>query len=290
VTDDRHGREALVWTSGLLDRLPANLGHPYLACARDGDDAWAILMRDVAPTLLTKPGRAPRTAAEHDRILAGLAAFHATFWEDASAASPADGFCKPRHHYHVIAPLAANRDPDQSGVMPRIVDDGWRRLGELLPSGLAHRLESLTNEPTPLVNALAPLPQTVVHGDFRTANIGLEAGPHGSPLAIDWALVGSGVAALDLVWYLTGIDADASVTRDEAIERYVVHLRRHLGDRFSSDWWATMLDLSMLGGLIRCGWIIARAAASPDEARRRAALADLAWWEGRAMPGLRLLT
>src|SRR4051812_174817 len=36
VTGDRHGRETLVWTSGLLDRLPPELRHPYLACARDG--------------------------------------------------------------------------------------------------------------------------------------------------------------------------------------------------------------------------------------------------------------
>lgn len=35
-TDDRVGREALVWTSGLLDRLPPELTHPVIGCARDG--------------------------------------------------------------------------------------------------------------------------------------------------------------------------------------------------------------------------------------------------------------
>ena len=37
-TADLHGREVLVWTTGLLDRLPPEITHPVIACARDG---WA---------------------------------------------------------------------------------------------------------------------------------------------------------------------------------------------------------------------------------------------------------
>lgn len=288
VTDDLRGREALVWTTGLLDRLPPELGHPYLACAQDGDGAWAILLRDVGPALLLRPGRPPRTAADHDRILSGLAAFHATFWEDEAAASPRDGFCEPRHHYHVISPVAALADPDQDGVMPRIVRDGWKRLATLLPPDMAGQLLSLTNDPTPLVAALASLPQTVVHGDFRTANIGLELGAAGRALAIDWALVGQGVAGLDLAWYLTGLSADSSLSREDAIARYRGHLHRQLGARFDAacEWWTPMLELSLLGGLIRSGWIASRAIASNDPARRAQARADLAWWQAAAGRGL----
>jgi hypothetical protein len=286
VTDDRRGRETLVWTTGLLDRLPRELAHPYLACARADDGAQAILLRDVGHALLSRSGRAVRTPADHDRILAGLAAFHAAFWEDATAARPADGFCEPRDHYHVISPAAARRDPEQDGVMPRIVRDGWERLADLLPAKLASRLLALTNDPTPLVAALAPLPQTIVHGDFRTANIGLEPGADGQALAIDWALVGQGVAGLDLVWYITGIGAGSSITRVEAIERYRTHLQRLLGCRFDDGWWTPMLELSLLGGLIRCGWIAARAVASPDAERGRQARADLAWWQTAAQSGM----
>src|SRR5215207_5843886 len=37
VTGDTRGREMLAWQTGLLDRLPLELGHAVLACARDGD-------------------------------------------------------------------------------------------------------------------------------------------------------------------------------------------------------------------------------------------------------------
>jgi hypothetical protein len=39
ATGDDRGREALAWTSGLLDRLPPEVTHPILACARDAD-SW----------------------------------------------------------------------------------------------------------------------------------------------------------------------------------------------------------------------------------------------------------
>src|SRR5688572_33228882 len=43
ATADELGREVLVWTSGLLDRLPAEIVHPVIACAHDEGGGWAIL-------------------------------------------------------------------------------------------------------------------------------------------------------------------------------------------------------------------------------------------------------
>ena len=36
ATDDRHGREVLLWQRVLLDRLPSQIAHPLVACAVDG--------------------------------------------------------------------------------------------------------------------------------------------------------------------------------------------------------------------------------------------------------------
>lgn len=286
VTDDRTGREARVFADGLLDRLPPELAHPYLAVARDGD-GFAILMRDVAAALLSR--RPPLDAAGHDRLLDALAAFHAAFWDDPDAASAARGYCVPRDHYHVISPAAAARDPDQTGVMPAIVADGWERLAMLLDPGIARELLALTNDPAPLVTALAPLPQTVVHGDFRAANLGLEPGSAGRAVAIDWALVGRGVAALDAVWYaasLGGLYTAAGFSREDALARYRAHLARRLGAGFDGGWWEPMRELSLLGGCIRYAWIAARATAALTEDRRAAAHVDLAWWQQAARRGL----
>src|SRR5829696_7244963 len=94
-TADCRGREVLVWTTGLLDRLPPEITHPVIACSRD-EDGWAILMHDVSDQLIPDPlGASPINEADHRRYLDALAALHADFWEEPEAADPALGFCSP---------------------------------------------------------------------------------------------------------------------------------------------------------------------------------------------------
>ena len=285
VTDDRDGREARIWTRGLLNRLPPELGHPYLACARDGDNAWAILMRDVSASLLP---RGPIALADHHLLLEALAAFHAAFWEyDAGT-----GFTTPHDHYHVIAPVAVVRDAEFSGergIMHEIVPDGWQRLVDLLDPAIGSVALALTNDPSPLVAALDRYPRTLVHADARTANLGIERGVLGGrdrPLLIDWALAGVDTPLLDVIWYIAGAAARLPMSCEDSIAYYRQSLRERLGMRFDDSWWEPMLDLSLLGGLIRYGWIAARATRSRDPAIREQAIADLRWWEAAGRRGL----
>lgn len=284
VTDDDRGREALAWTSGLLDRLPPETTHAYVACARDGD-GWAILLRDASGALLSR--RDSIGVDEHLLILDALAAFHAAFWDDTGAARSEDGFNDPDNFYRVISPDAADADPDQQGVMPRIVRDGWAELPGTVGAELAGRLLALANDPGPLRRELERYPQTVVHGDMRAANLGLEGG---QLLVLDWALAGREVPALDAVWYLVGPGGPGTMRHEESIEHYRQRLAARLGDRFDSAWWEPVLDLSLLGGLIRYGWIASRAMASGNAARRRQAEHDLAWLAPGARRGLELLS
>jgi hypothetical protein len=286
VTGDDGGREALAWTCGLLDRLPPEMGHAYIACSRDGA-GWAILMRDVSATLLS--AQPDIGDAEHLLMLGALAAFHVTFWDDPRAARVEDGFNDPANYYRVISPGAAGQDPDPSGVMPRIVRDGWQRLPDILGAEMAAALLALANDPRPLRRALALYPQTVTHGDMRAANLGLERGEGARLLVLDWALVGREVPGLDVVWYLVGPGGSGPIQHDESIEHYRRCLSTRLGARFDMAWWQPMLDLSLLGGLIRYGWIASRAMASNNPARRVQAQADLAWLVPGARRGLALL-
>lgn len=68
---DRHtndeGREALLFTSGVLGRMPQAIDHAVVAAERDGD-AWWVVMRDVSASLLPDGKRLSRAA--HGRILA----------------------------------------------------------------------------------------------------------------------------------------------------------------------------------------------------------------------------
>ncbi|HRA33005.1 MAG TPA: hypothetical protein PL172_13890 [Thermomicrobiales bacterium] len=276
VSDDRHGREAALWAHGLLDRLPSEMVHAYLATARD-DEGWAVLMRDVADTLL--PSGKPIPPSAHERIITGLAAMHAAYWD----IGPDQFLCDPWHHYHVVSPDAAQSDPGEHGALNEIIPDGWEKLTSLLDPGIAREALALANDPAPLVAALASLPQTLAHADARPANIGIE---DGRVLLIDWALAGRDVAGLDIVWYIAGSADHSSISREASLALYERALATCLGPRFDPASWATIRDLSLLGGLLRHGWIAARVAFRGDEANREGGRADVAWWEQAAKAGL----
>jgi hypothetical protein len=284
VTDDERGREMLAWHTGLLDRLPPELGHAVLACAHDGD-GWAILMRDVGPSLLAR--RAVVSATDHAAILDGMAAFHATFWEQTALVDPEQGFNHPWHHYHIISPAAALRDPDPSGVMPRIVRDGWDALPALVGDELAGTLLALATDPGALLAAFARYPRTVVHADFRHANIGVERLPGPRAIVLDWALIGPGPATLDVIWYLIHLGSRSPAAVEDSLATYRRQLAMRLGARFDERWWQPLLELGYLGGLIRYGWIAARALhVARDEAARARIQAEMAPWIARARLGL----
>ncbi|HYI16083.1 MAG TPA: hypothetical protein VEX37_11880 [Thermomicrobiales bacterium] len=280
ATNDDVGREAGVWRAGLLDQLPPEIGHSYLACARDGN-GWAILMRDIGPSLVLNRGAI--TYDEHVAILNGLAAMHATFWDAPELADAATGLCPPGIHYSIISPATARRHADAPGVMPLAAQQGWDNLATLLPPDLFDTCLSLSNDPAPLVAALARFPQTLVHGDARISNIAIEHA-HDRPklTLIDWAIAGVNVAPLDLIWYLGARTPWLPGDRIEAMVVYRDALQRRLGPRFDPADWQPMLDLSILGGLIRFGWYTASEIARGGEQAR----ADLAWWADRARAGI----
>lgn len=279
VSDDRHGREALIWADGLVDRLPPEMAHVYLAVARDGD-GWAILMRDVGPALTAIDGNI--ALAHHQRIIAALAATHAAYWD----LEPTLYGCDPWHHYHVVSPDAATGDPGTHGPLNAIIVDGWEKLVSLLDPGIASQALALANDPTPLVTALAPLPQTLAHADARPANIGIDGD---AVVLIDWALAGRDVAGLDIVWFVAGSGSRSPMSREDSLARYERELAARLGPRFAASDWSAIRDLSLLGGLLRHGWIAARVAYQSDSALRDAGRADVAWWQEAARAGLRRL-
>src|SRR5215208_5107335 len=88
ATADELGREVLVWTSGLLGRLPTEIVHPVITCACD-EGGWGILMRDVSDALIPNPmGNSPISRADHRRYLDALAALHVAFWDERAVIEP----------------------------------------------------------------------------------------------------------------------------------------------------------------------------------------------------------
>jgi hypothetical protein len=294
ATDDRLGREALVWTSGLLDRLPPEVTHPIVAAARDGD-GWAILMHDVTDALI--PPHDPYTGAaiseaDHACFLDALAALHARFWNEAAVAASTPGLCSPEDRYRAFSPDTGWREGDGPDVYPRIIREGWDLLPTLIDPAAADLIVGLVNDPGPLTAAQARYPQTIVHGDPRPPNLGrLENGASTTRVVLlDWHFVGPSVPGVDLTWYLYTTGPGRSLCREAVIAGYRERLACRLGSRFDQDWWQPQLELSLLGQMLRCGQDMAWAAVRHDSATVRAwARENLAWWSEQALVGARRL-
>nr|MBA3417078.1 phosphotransferase [Chloroflexia bacterium] len=222
ATGDTQGREVLVWTSGLLDRLPPELTHPVLAGARDGA-GWAILMRDVAADLIPGQDRtfgAPISRQDHERYLDGLAALHATFWEAPELADPTFGLCTSWCLYTSLSHETGHREAAHPNEIVRRIREGWELLGTLIDPAMADLLHRLAIDPGPLCRALARYPQTLVHGDPRAANLGIQRRPRPRVVLLDWHFVGPSVPATDLAWYLDDHGYRVPMPLEESIARY----------------------------------------------------------------------
>jgi hypothetical protein len=295
ATADDRGREALVWTTGLLDRLPPEIAHPVLACSHDGA-GWAILMHDVSESPIqtsddmTEGEPIGRTDNVH--FLDALAALHAAFWQEPQAADPALGFCSPSNLYPSFSPATGRREIDCPDEGPRIIRDGWELLRTLVDPAVADLLTGLHDDPHPLCAALARYPQTVIHGDPKPANLGLmhNGAPHARVVMLDWHFVGPGVPAADLVRYFSCLGARLPGTREEAVACYRDRLARRLGSGWDEGWWRPQFELSLLGNLLRRGYFLAWLAERHERPAVRAwARREIAWWAEQALVATRWL-
>ena len=290
ATADERGREVLVWTTGLLDQLPPDIVHPVVAGARDGA-GWAILMHDVSEELLPDPmGETPVSEADHMRFLDALAALHATFWERPEIVDPAVGFCDPWRRYTVLSPATGEREADHPNEAIGWIREGWELFWTLADPDVAVMVRCQLDDPTPLCDALARFPRTVVHGDPRPANVGIVPGSPPRVVLIDWHLVGPGTPGVDLAWYLSCFEGKTPVSNETMIGWYREALARRLGSRFDERWWQPQLELSLLGQLVRFGWAHAwDSVLHPSATVRDRTRANLIWWCERAREGARWL-
>src|SRR5205085_3518986 len=83
---------------------------------------------------------------------------------------------------------------------------------------------ALANDPTPLVQALAETPQTLVHSDWKGGNLGRH--PDGRTILLDWAFPGAGAGCRDLAWYLAVNCDRLPSSKEHAIQLYRDALER----------------------------------------------------------------
>jgi hypothetical protein len=262
TSDD--GRLARLWAAGVFERMPRVVDHAILGVEPEAG-GWLVVMEDVGAALL--PDDRPISRAENRRMLAAAAAIHERFTaEDLPPLGPIAAL------YRFLSPGLAVAEAGSPNPLPAAVGRGWARFPEAVPPDVAAAIATIHGDPDRFAAAFAGSETTLVHGDYRFANLGLG---HGRVVVIDW---GSscvvGPAALDLAWYLivgaTRIDA----TRDEVVDDFLAlegpgHDPRALG-------------LALIGALAQLGWNKALDVLESDDPVARAReRADLDWWVAR---------
>lgn len=252
-----HGRIAQLWAGGVFAQLPPSVEHGILDVVPTPDGP-IIVMSDMSALL---PDEATFTRSSHERVLSATTDMHATF-----AGRPVAGACPLDAYYAFLSPSVCERFAREHEV-PRLALEGWARFADEVDADVSAAITAVHADPSRLVRALADFPITLVHGDLKLANLGLDGD---RVVLLDWGtLTTSAPAAVDYAWYLA-INAAAI---GENLDHLLGDIRSALGERN-----AEALGLALIGALAQLGWEKALGATADDPDTRRRERAGLSWW------------
>jgi hypothetical protein len=261
--------EPALWTGGLTRRLPEPLACPTIDVAfnRGRGECW-MLMDDVSA------GVAPRGSfdeASFRRLLDGLARLHGRHWEQDASLAALPILTLDQHTAMFADPCAAaGGRTEPSGWVAEVLDKVFLfrtfvpvLLGALRPADADFYLDLCQHRGRWLA-PLSVLPQTLIHGDIRRANVA--ALGSGSISLFDWDFAARAPAAADLAWYwllhfwcYPPSDGRTPEDREPLRAYYVERLEEALGKRgrldrraFERAW-----DLSWLKVLAQVGFCLA---------------------------------
>ncbi len=258
-------RELALWGSGVLDLLPAGVGHAIVDGYQEGETAITV-MRDLGDNV---PGWNRILAPpEVVRILDAITAIHAAY---AGRVPGAAATLEQR-----VGLLSPSRLGALAGSeLGRDVARGWSRFAQLVDRKVADEVAALLVDPSPLIAVLRRASPTLIHADLWLVNLALLPD---EVVLLDWAVATHGPAALDLAFFLTGSLAHLTATPEEVIAAFRAR-SPETDDR--------TMAAALLAGLLDAGWNKALDASDhPDAGVRARQAAELAWWVERAHEGL----
>ncbi|HYU50344.1 MAG TPA: phosphotransferase [Candidatus Limnocylindria bacterium] len=274
---------------------PRSIHLPYLGAARDGEGA-AILMPDLSGELIAWEDRRPAVALDRaalTTVLDAIAGLHAT--PDALRPTgnvPGAGpLCPLRERLLLLSRPSAMRYADEGTWVGARFLAGWDAF-DRRASALARRLiESLSDDPAPLIAALGRMPSAGLHGDLKLSNVGLLPGRRVA--LIDWQMTLRAPIAVEVGWFLVSNVAILPLAPLAVLDAYRDAVRRRVGrggrahprgldrpdqDEIIGDWEA-QADLAWIVGLLLRGWRKGPdAEAGVAHPSGVSAVDDLAWW------------
>jgi hypothetical protein len=241
-------REVGVYRS-LAPQLPMQT--PALIAA-DNAGSWMVLEAVAVDIPLEK-----WSADDYRRAVKTLADLHERFWGLSDDLAVYPWLSRPLANDFEIYVYAA------VSAMEKMMRDNLHQL-------ITGSLETLTGlgqiltQVERMAERLRAAPHTLLHGDFRPANIALQEAEE--MVVFDWQLVGVGPGMLDLIAFVNACRwerADLPVAPDELIQLYRGEMALRVGAQWSDDEWAELMDHALMWRFIQemLGWV---ANASPE--------------------------
>jgi hypothetical protein len=193
----------------LAKDMPFRVSKSYYGEVNEETSQFAMVVEDLG-NLRVVDQVAGMRIDDARRAVDGLATMHARWWGKADALA-ADGT------------TISLGDPIYPAVVPMVFGEGWEKCTKeiKMPDSIMKVGPRFGAAVASLLSSLAKGPNTLAHGDFRADNILFGAGDE--LVVLDFQLIGTGIGAYDLAYFITqSISADdASRYERELFDRWV---------------------------------------------------------------------
>jgi hypothetical protein len=263
-------REALLWQTGMIQRLLPDVDAAIIAAAAEEDQA-VLIMRDVSSSLVGAAG--PLTTEQNRRLLDALATLHRKL-----AGAHHESLIGLESYLTMTTPARLAPVLQGDDYIPKVMAVGWEVFADVAPRDVVETVLAQHADPAPLGGLLRACGSGVVHGDFRGANLALEPG---RVVVLDWGLATEAPGVIDLAWYVFVNGWRIDAPKEELVAAYVARVSDLYDER--------TLKLGLLGGFCWFGGLLSHELIESDAAKRERARQELGWWCRRIREAAELL-
>jgi aminoglycoside/choline kinase family phosphotransferase len=225
--------------SELLPNVNARTPALYASAVDETDGQFLLIMEDMVDAGISwYPPGGPISVDEAEKVLAGMATWHAPFWDDPAL--------------NGRAWLPTPQESAKHDTTKMFVQTGIQLLQENWSNSLPEvaGAEELVTAFDTLMEASSEAPRTLLHGDPHLGNLGRI---DGEPVFLDWQVIRRGHAALDLSYFLSmSLEIEDRRAHEEQLLRDYLDRRTSLGggeESFDS-LWASYRAQSLYGLLV----------------------------------------
>ncbi|TPG36589.1 phosphotransferase [Mycolicibacterium hodleri] len=201
----------------LLPKVEARTPALYASAVDETDGQFLLIMEDLVEAgIRWHPPGGPISVDDASKVLAGMATWHAPFWDDPALDA---------HKWLQTPQQSSAQDTTKMFVKfgIQILKENW---ADSIPA-VVRDADDLESAFFAMMASSSAAPRTLLHGDPHLGNLGLI---DGDPVFLDWQVIRRGNAALDLSYFLTmSLDIEDRRAHEQALLREYLDRRTTLG-------------------------------------------------------------